>query len=154
MDEKDYMTDEWKLYEKGKNYNITKGLYDDTEKNYDFYHGNQWKGAKQGSIQPITLNVIKPTVKYKLSVLGSNDYQVVFNPNNYENYNQEQRITELCQSLNKYSNRMWEKEQVNKKVRAVLKDACINSEGIVHLYEEDGEIKVELIDKTIESLNI
>lgn len=147
-DEREYVTDEWKLYEKGKNYNITKGLYDETEKNYDFYHGNQWKGAKLGSIQPITLNVIRPTVKYKLSVLGSNDYQVVFNPNTYENYNQEQQINELCQSLNKYSNKMWEKEQVNKKVRAVLKDSCINSEGIVHLYEEDGDIKVELIDKT------
>lgn len=143
-----FETEEWKLYEKGKNYNISMGLYKDTEDNYDFYHGNQWKGAKLGNIQPITLNIIRPTVKYKVGVLNSNSYQIVFNPNIYENYEQEQNLEETCKVLNRYSNKIWEIEQVNKKVREVLKDACINSEGIVHSYEEDEKIKIELIDKT------
>jgi hypothetical protein len=147
-EEKNYITDEWKLYEKGKNYNLMRGLYDDTEKNYDFYHGNQWKNAKLGNIQPITLNIIRPTVKYKVGVLNSNDYQVVFNPNVYESYEDEQNIADICKSLNKYSNRIWEQEQINKKVREILKDSCINSEGIIHAYEEDGNIKSEVIDKT------
>jgi hypothetical protein len=141
-------TDEWKLYEKGKNYNIMMGLYQDTEDNYDFYHGNQWKGAKLGSIQPITLNIIRPTVKYKVGVLNSNSYEIVFNPNIYETLEEAQRMEETCKVLNRYSNRIWEIEQVNKKVREVLKDACINSEGIVHAYEENEKIKVEIIDKT------
>lgn len=141
-------TEEWKLYEKGKNYNISMGLYRDTEDNYNFYHGNQWRGAKLGNIQPITLNIIRPTVKYKVGVLNSNSYQIVFNPNIYENYEQEQKIEDICKILNRYSNKIWEVEQVNKKVREVLKDACINSEGIVHAYEKDEKIKVEVIDKT------
>ena len=141
-------TEEWKLYEKGKNYNITMGLYKDTEDNYNFYHGNQWNGAKLGNIQPITLNIIKPIVKYKVGVLNSNSYQIVFNPNAYETYSEEQNIEETCKVLNGYSNKMWEIEQVNKKVREVLKDACINSEGIVHAYEENEQIKTEVIDKT------
>ena len=147
-EEKNYITDEWKLYERGKNYNILRGLYDDTEKNYNFYHGNQWNNAKLGNVQPITLNIIRPTVKYKVGVLNSNDYQIVFNPNVYETYEQEKNLSEICKSLNKYSNRMWEQEQVNKKVREILKDSCINSEGIVHVYEEEGKIKTEVIDKT------
>lgn len=143
-----FETEEWKLYEKGKNYNTTMRLYKDTEDNYDFYHGNQWKGAKLGNIQPITLNIIRPTVKYKVGVLNSNAYQIVFNPNIYENYEQEQNLEDTCKVLNRYSNKIWEVEQVNKKVREVLKDACINSEGIVHAYEDNEKIKVEVIDKT------
>lgn len=143
-----FETEEWKLYEKGKNYNASMGVYTDTDNNYNFYHGNQWNGAKLGSIQPITLNVIRPTVKYKVGVLNSNSYQIVFNPNVYENYEDEQNIDELCKVLNRYSNKIWEVEQVNKKVREVLKDACINSEGITHTYEEDEKIKTEVIDKT------
>ena len=87
-----FETEEWKLYEKGKNYNTSMGLYKDTEDNYDFYLGNQWKGAKLGNIQPITLNIIRPTVKYKVGVLNSNLYQIVFNPNVYESYEEEQKI--------------------------------------------------------------
>lgn len=141
-------TEEWKLYEKGKNFNATMGVYTDTEDNYDFYHGKQWKGAKLGSIQPITLNVIKPTVKYKVGVLNSNAYQIVFNPNIYDSYEEERNMEEICKILNRYSNKIWEVEQVNKKVREALKDSCINSEGIIHAYEEDEKIKVEVIDKT------
>ncbi len=142
------LTEEWQLYEKGKSYNTTVGLYTDTERNYNFYHGKQWDNARLGSIQPITLNVIRPTVKYKVGVLNNNDYQIVFNPNAYDTKQQGQELEEICKSLNKYSNRIWEQEQVNTKVKEVVKDACINSEGIIHSYEEDGEIKAEVIDKT------
>lgn len=145
---KDFETEEWKLYEKGKNYNINVGLYKDTEDNYNFYNGKQWNNAKLGSVQPITLNIIKPTVKAKIGVLNSNSYQIVFNPNVYETYDEEQNLEDICKVLNRYSNKIWEVEQVNQKVREVLKDACINSEGIVHSYEKDEKIKIELIDKT------
>ena len=147
-DEKDFLTDEWKLYERGKSYNISMGLYDDTEKNYNFFNGKQWSNAKLGNIQPVTLNIIKSIVKQKIGVLNSNEYQIVFNPNTYESYEQGQNLKNICKSLNKYANRLWEWGQVNKKVREILKDACINSEGIAHVYEEDGEIKTEVIDKT------
>ena len=147
-EEKDFLTDEWKLYERGKSYNLAMELYEDTEKNYDFYHGKQWNNAKLGNVQPITLNVIRPIVKYKVGVLNSNDYQIVFNPNVYENYQQGQNLKNICKSLNKFANRLWELEQVNKKVREILKDSCINAEGIAHAYEEDEEIKTEVIDKT------
>ena len=149
MEEENILTtDEWNLYEKGKNYNISQGLYKDTEDNYDFYHGNQWKNAKLGSIQPITLNVIRPTVKYTVWVLNNQLYQVVFNPNVYSSYQESKELETICKALNNYTNKIWEAEQVNSKVREILKDACINGEGIAHSYEESGKIKVETIDKT------
>lgn len=147
-EERHFETEEWKLYEKGKSYNMSIGLYEDTEKNHKFYHGDQWGNAKLGNIQPITLNVIRPTVKYKVGVLNNNLYQIVFNPNTYTNLEEQKKLEELCKSLNRYSNKMWEISQVNKKVREILKDSCVDSEGIAHIYEEDGDIKTEVIDKT------
>ena len=149
MEEENILTtDEWKLYEKGKSYNVQQHLYEDTENNYDFYHGNQWKGAKLGSIQPITLNVIRPTVKYKVGVLNNKLYQVVFNPNVYSSYQEGKELENICKALNNYTNKIWEAEQVNTKVREVLKDACINGEGILHSYYKNGRIHVESVDKT------
>ena len=147
-EEENYVTDEWKLYEKGKSYNMSVGLYADAEKNHKFYHGNQWENVKLGNIQPITLNVIRPTVKYKVGVLNNNLYQIVFNPNTYSNYEEQERLEDVCKSLNRYCNKMWEQTQVDKKIREVLKDSCIDSEGVIHAYEKDENIEVEVIDKT------
>ena len=141
------MTDVFVDYEKGKNYNNTLNLFNKTEQCYDFYHGKQWKGAETGNIQPITLNVIKPIVKYKIGVVKSNQYQVVFNPNTWDSLEEYDKLDKICHSLNRYVNRIWELEQVKFKTDEALKDSCICSEGIVHSYEEDGEIKLELIDK-------
>ena len=141
------MTDVFRDYQRGKNYNNTLNLYNKTDKAYKFYHGQQWDGADTGNIQPITLNVIKPIVKYKVGVVKTNQYQIVFNPNTWENLEQYNQLEKICHSLNRYVNKIWELEQVKYKTDEALKDSCICSEGIVHCYEEDGNIKLELIDK-------
>ena len=140
------ITDVWRDYEKGKMYNRTHNLYEDTEKNYNFYHGNQWEGAKLGDIQPIVFNIIKPIVKYKLGVITQNRYEIVFHPNIYNTVEEGQRLEELCKVLNSHTAKVWELQKVDQKVREASKDSCINSEGIVHNFFED-EIVTELIDK-------
>ena len=140
------ITDVWRDYEKGKMYNRTHNLYEDTEKNYNFYHGNQWEGAKLGDIQPIVFNIIKPIVKYKLGVITQNRYEIVFHPNIYNTVEEGQRLEELCKVLNSHTAKVWELQKVDQKVREASKDSCINSEGIVHNFFDD-EIVTELIDK-------
>ena len=141
------MTDVFVDYEKGKNYNNTLNLFDKTDKQYNFYHGKQWEGAELGNVQPITLNVVKPIVKFKVGVVKTNQYQVVFNPNTWLDLQEYTRLENVCHSLNRYVNRIWELEQVKAKTDEALKDSCICSEGIVHTYEENGDIKLELVDK-------
>ena len=140
------VTDVWRDYEKGKMYNRTHNLYEETEMNYNFYHGNQWNGAKLGDIQPIVFNIIKPIVKYKLGVITQNHYEIVFHPNVYDTVEEGQRLEEICKLLNSHTAKVWELQKADQKVREASKDACINSEGIVHNYFDD-EIVTELIDK-------
>jgi len=142
------ITDVWTQYEKGKNFNRRMGLYRKSSKHENFYHGKQWDGAELGGIMPITFNIIKPTVKYKVGVVNSNLYQIMFNINTYKNAEERKRIDELCRDLNKFVNKTWELQQVGNKVRLIVKDACINSEGIIYFYEKNGDIIAEEIDKT------
>lgn len=144
--EEENVTQVWKDYQKGVMFNRTKKLYTDTEKNYNFYYGKQWEGAKLGDIQPVVFNIIKPIVKYKLGVIYQNHYEIVFNPNTYETQQEGFLLQEICKILNRHLAKVWELQQADKKVREASKDACINDEGIVHTYFDD-EIVTEVIDK-------
>lgn len=145
--EDEAVTDVWADYEKGVMYNRTKNLYDETEQNYNFYIGKQWERANTGDEKPIVKNIIKPIIKYKLGVVNSNAYSVVFNPNVFV-YNDSQDIIEgLCKSLNEHTNKTWELQQVDKMIREALKDSAINSEGILHSYYGNDEAITEVIDK-------
>lgn len=149
MEEKEKTTYTWDLYERGKQYNRMNNLYEDGEDNYNYYHGRQWEGLKRpkGSQEPIVLNVVKPIVKYKVNIINQNSYEIVFNPNTYSTYEELQELQTVTKGLTQFVNRMWEKSQSGKKVRSIVKNACINSEGIIYFYNEDDMILSEEIDK-------
>lgn len=142
------MTDIWRDFEKGRAYNRTKNLYTQTEQNYDYYYGNQAKYLNIGNETPVVDNIIKSIVKYKLGVVNSNAYEIVYNPNN-TGADDIELVTQLCKILSQNSNKIWELEQVGKKIKECVKDACINDEGIIHSYFDKDKQKVvsEVIDK-------
>lgn len=140
------ITDVWKDYEKGVMYNRMMNLYDDTEDNYDFYYGNQWKNAKLGNIEKVCLNVINSIVKYKTGVLSQNTYNVIYNL--FDNSDSEE-YKKLCELLSEKSDKVFENEKIDSKARTIIKDACINDEGIFHNYYDssNNDIKVEIVNK-------
>lgn len=152
MKGKTEITTVWEEYERGKNYNYQQQLYEKSKKNYDFYHGNQWGNTKLEGMQPITLNIIKSIVKYKVGVVKTNSYQIYFSSDTYENEEQRKKLQDICDMLNRYANRLWEKNKVNKLVRSCVDDACIDNEGIIYFYADpnpdSNNILCEQIDRT------
>ncbi len=126
-------TEIWELYEKGRNYHRRTGIYNDTDRNYRMYNGNQWEGAKLGDVEPVQKNFIKPIVKYKCSVIHDNLYAVVYSSQNYENRVFQKEAGRYCELLNGYISRLWEKDKMDFKGRRVTKDAAINDEGIIYV---------------------
>lgn len=122
----------WTLYEKGRNYHRQVGIYTDTDRNYRFYNGNQWEGAKLGDVEPVQKNFIKPIVKYKISVIHDNLYAIVYSSQNYENREFQKESGRYCDMLNRYAQRVWEKDKMDYKGRRITKDAAINDEGILY----------------------
>ena len=123
----------WALYERGRNYHRRIGIYSDTDRNYNFYNGNQWAGAKLGDVEPVQKNFIKPIVKYKLAVIHSNLYAINYSSQNYENIEFQRASGRYCEMLNRYAARVWEKDKMDFKGRRASKDAAINDEGIIYV---------------------
>ena len=148
MENEEMMTDVWNEYQRGVDYNYRQNLYSKSDKNFKFYLGNQWENAKLGGIQPITLNIIQSIVKYKVGVVKNNLYQIYFNSETYETEEERKTLQDLCDSLNRFANRVWEKNQVDRIVENCVDDACIDSEGIIYFYEDNENIVPEQVDKT------
>ena len=121
----------WTLYEKGRNYHRSTGIYADTDRNYRMYNGNQWEGAKLGDVEPVQKNFIKPIVKYKVSVIHDNLYAINYSSQNYENQEFRKQAEKICRMLNGYAGRVWEKDKMDFKGRRITKDSAINDEGIM-----------------------
>ena len=142
-------TDIWQLYEKGRNYNRMVGLYTDTDKNYRMYNGNQWSGLKISGIEPIQLNIIKPIVRYKVGIINNNLYQPVYSAENIENNDFKEVAVKTCELLNKLASRVWEKDNMDYKTRAMSKHSAINDECPVYVtYDKENNLPInELLSK-------
>ncbi len=123
----------WLLFEKGRNYHRRTGIYTDTDRNYNFFNGSQWLGAKIGDVEPVQKNFIKPIVKYKCSVIHDNLYLPIFSSQNYESRDFQKEAERYCEMLNSYARRVWEQDEMDFKGRRVTKDAAINDEGIIYV---------------------
>ena len=123
----------WGLFEKGRNYHRRTNIYVDTDRNYNFYNGNQWEGARLGDVEPVQKNFIKPIVKYKVSVVHDNLYAINYSSMNYENTEFRKAAERYCDLLNGYAARVWEQDKMDYKGRRITKDAAINDEGILYV---------------------
>lgn len=123
----------WSLYEKGRNYHRQVGIYVDTDRNYRFYNGNQWEGARLGDVEPVQKNFIKPIVKYKVSVIHDNLYAINYSSQNFENQAFHREADRYCDMLNRFAARVWEQDKMDFKGRRITKDSAINDEGIMYV---------------------
>ena len=138
----------WGLYEKGRNYHRMTGIYTDTDRNYRFYNGNQWEGAKLGDVEPVQKNFIKPIVKYKVSVIHDNLYAINYSSMNFENQQFRKTAERYCDLLNGFAARVWEQEKMDFKGRRLTKDAAINDEGIMYVnFDREKMVPVNEIVK-------
>lgn len=123
----------WSMYEKGRNYHRQVGIYVDTDRNYRFYNGNQWEGARLGDVEPVQKNFIKPIVKYKVSVIHDNLYAINYSSQNFENQAFHREADRYCDMLNRFAARVWEQDKMDFKGRRITKDSAINDEGIMYV---------------------
>lgn len=134
-------TEIWELYEQGRNYCRMINMYTDTDKNYEFYNGNQWKGLKVSGIEPVQLNFIKSIIKYKTSNIMANYYGIVYSSENYENREFRDTTDNTCKLLNRRAAKIYEKDYMDYKLMKVVKDSAINDEGIIYVtYDNESKM--------------
>ena len=131
-------TENFALYSQAESYARMIGMYEDTDKNFKFYNGNQWEGVKLKGIEPVQLNFIRPIVRFKVGTINQNLWAINYSAENYENKNFMQTAMKVCDLLNKKSARMWENDNRDYKIRMITKIAAINDEAPVYI-EYDKE---------------
>ena len=149
MDEKEIQaTETWQMFEQGRNYLRMMNVYSDTDKNYQFYNGNQWEGAKIEGIEPVQYNFIETIVDYKLGKINANLWGINFSSDNFE---REFRPTaeKTCELLNKKAAKVWERDRMDGKIRLFTEDAAVNSEGIIYSdYDKESQNPInEVLNK-------
>lgn len=142
-------TETWEFYEKGRNFNRMRFVFRDTDRNYRMYNDDQWYGLKIKGIEPVQLNIIKPIVKYKVGTINSNYYMPVFSAENFDNKDFKEIAIKTCELLNKYAAKVWEKDSMDYKTRAISKHSAINDECPVYVtYDNETNMPVhEILSK-------
>ena len=115
----------WKRYEKGKDYIRKKNLITRTNKNWNFYSGNQWEGIQSGGEQLPFLNFIKPTIKHKVSTVSQNNMVA-----NYSDAEGRDVNAEIYEKLNARFAADWEKSNMDMELWSTMKDAAVTGDGI------------------------
>ena len=130
MEDKTY-TKIWQLYQKCKDYLDKKGLVTKTERNWNFYLGNQWVGCNTGGEELPVLNFIAPVIKYKVAVVSQNSMTA-----KYSDMENTADLTQIYDLLNKNFAQSWEKSKMESKTWEIIKNAAIQGDSYC-FWEDD-----------------
>ena len=110
----------WVKYQKGKDFINEKALIQSTQKNWNFYLGNQWEGLQSGGEKMPMFNFIKPVVKYKVAVISQNKMAARYiDPESRPEYKG------ICEALNKNFEKLWENGKFDVKSWNTVKGAAV-----------------------------
>ncbi len=143
-------TDIWQLYEKHAMFMRNKGYYTSTDKNFRFYNGNQWDNAiVDKHVELISINYIKPIVKYKVGVVTSTNYAIIYNSDNYESQEFRDVAKKTSELLTKEAAKIFETNKMDYKTKKIVRKSAINGEAIAYWYwdEANNMPKIELKSK-------
>ena len=132
----------WQMYEKNKQYLQTKGLVKNTERNWNFYGDNQWVGVKTKEELPM-LNIIKPTIKYKVSTVCQHAMTAKFTDMGDDSTNQH-----IYDVLNKKFAQSWEKAKMNSALWKCIKASAIQGDSYLYWGTDSTLDTPQLIDNT------
>lgn len=137
----------WQRYNACANYKNANNYYNTVDENYRYYQGDQWGSVDSQGLPLPVFNIIKPVIRYKISIIQQNDTSILYTTENTqsEDFATLQQIAEV---LTGYSKVLWEKNKMDYLNECMLTDAAISGNGFIYHYFDGGknEITSELID--------
>ena len=130
-------TEPWELYKKGENYANLQNRYFLVNRNIRFYNGDQSDGLKIKSIEPVSLNFIKPVLKFKVGIVNESNRALKFNADNVDNIEHRQDAKNICDLLNTRIARLYENNQMDFKFKKFALECAITGESVGYVYHDD-----------------
>jgi hypothetical protein len=150
----------WKEFQKGRAFNQHIGLYEEVERNEDFYIGDQWRGVNAPDLEHPTVNVISRVVKFCISSIMSDDIGV-----GLETFDENEDEKPVLEMLGAQFDAIMEQTSFKKKAREVIRNAAVDGDGCMHFWfdpdaeggyiggsatpsETPGNIRAEVLENT------
>lgn len=135
-------------YERGESYNRAMGLYENVEKNEDFYIGDQWKGVNAPDLEKPVINFLKRSVSYLISMIVSDDVAIALSPAAGDDDS-----AFLADCLESEAQNVIEETKAKSLARDMLRNCAVDGDGCFYFWFEPtggtgGKIRIENLDNT------
>lgn len=150
-------TEEWTLYEKGKEYNRSIGLYDEVDTNERFYRGDQWTGVASTGLPTPVFNFYKRIIDYYVSNIASSSVKMNYRYSSPAPLLSSEEQHKLDDVLRRTAEHRWEKLKMDTLISDALYDAAITGDAFAYTYWDaniktgqsyTGNFRTVLIDNT------
>ncbi|MBQ9921445.1 MAG: hypothetical protein IJO52_04600 [Clostridia bacterium] len=154
------ITSDWELYEAGREYNRTIGLYETIDKNERFYRGDQWHGVTSGGLPTPVFNIFKRVINYFISAISSQKISFNFSADSVSDTvfgAEQQEIENAASVISSYLNYRFEKDGIMNLVSEGLLDAALSGDMFLYVTWDStkrttrvwrGDFVTELVDTT------
>lgn len=130
-------TDEWTLYEKGKEYNYSIDIYNNVNTNERFYRGDQWDGVSSGGLPKPVFNIFKRIIGYFSSSIMQSSVKMRFSfisPHGGSTGISEEEAGVASDKLNRIIEMRWEKNKTDNLLASSLTDAAVSGDAVCYTY--------------------
>ena len=152
-------TEEWQLYEKGKEYNYSINLYENVNTNERFFRGDQWDNLNSGGLPTPVFNIFKRIIGFFTSSIMQTPIKMRYSfasPNGVQGFG-DTEANAASEKLNAIIDMRWEKNKMNDLLADSLTDAAVSGDAVCYTYWDSeiktgqafiGDFKSVLIDNT------
>ncbi|MBO5870801.1 MAG: hypothetical protein J6Q89_08640, partial [Clostridia bacterium] len=152
-------TEEWQLYEKGKEYNYSINLYEKVNTNERFFRGDQWDNLNSGGLPTPVFNIFKRIIGFFTSSIMQTPIKMRYSfasPNGVQGFG-DTEANAASEKLNAIVDMRWEKNKMNDLLADSLTDAAVSGDAVCYTYWDSeiktgqafiGDFKSVLIDNT------
>ncbi len=154
-------TEEWELYEKGKEYNYSINLYETVNTNERFFRGDQWDNLNSGGLPTPVFNIFKRIIGYFTSNILQAPIKMRYSFASPYGFGgsafSKEEASAASEKLNSIADLRWEKNKMNDLLASALNDAAISGDAVCYTYWDHdiktgqpfkGDFKSVLIDNT------
>ena len=126
-------TEEWELYEKGKEYHHAIGLYDHVNTNERFYRGDQWEGVQSGGLPTPVFNLFRRIIDFFVSTVQSGAVKLRFSAET-PSASEEARDSDMTDKLGRIVDFRWDKQKMDTLLANALRDAAVTGDAVCYTY--------------------
>lgn len=155
----DSITQSWRLYQNGLDYNRRIGLYETVRRNERFYRGEQWSGVENDLPHPV-FNMVRRITDHLIGSVAPGELSIHYTDDRLpflDTAESRQSVAEGLSLLNRNASYRWVQSRMNELSYRALLDAAVSGDGVFYCWWDTsldcgqpfcGDIRTELIPNT------